>query len=184
MLENKNGFMLIEMLLVVSIVAVIALAIYSSLSAGVHIWKRLDRGAGEMHLFLALEKMQKNLRNSFAFKAIGFEGAENEISFPGLVLVKTDKEGEVFHQEPGRIRYYYSAASQSLCLEKTSYIDWIKGIKKECQKEIQGVKKIAFEYQDSHSWKTSWKQNKVPQAVRLKTVMADDNERQFTIVFP
>lgn len=171
-----------ELLVVVSILSVISLAVYSSMAGGVNIWKRVNATAGESRLILVWEKMQKDLRNTFDFRKIGFGGNGNEIYFPGLVSVKG--EDEAIHQEIGRVRYYFDKSR--LCREEMTYVDLIKDVKIECGEEISDVKQAAFEYYGSkkYSWQTEWQNDSVPLAVRFNVILPDTNEEKFTMLLP
>lgn len=189
-IRNAKGFTLIESLVVVSILAMITLAVYASLSAGSGIWIRVNKSAGERVLFLSWEKMQKDIRNTFNFEAIGFTGKKKEISFPGLVSIR-DKGGKL-HQEVGRIRYYYDDKCRCLCLSRIAYADLLKNAEAKCQKEIERVKDVAFEYYNPHTgtgrdkglWISDWEQGGRPPAVKFKVVTQDNNEKQFATLLP
>lgn len=84
--KNKPpGFTLVEVLLVMTIFAFIALGIATSFFSGMKLWARATGpDSWRNSLILNLESVSKNLRRGLDVPAIGFEGDSNSFSFPAL----------------------------------------------------------------------------------------------------
>jgi len=91
--RSAAGFTLLEVLLAIGISAVVLTSVYSAFRVGWFSYKRLDSQSQILDsLRSSLNKLEKDLRNTFLFNGAAFKGAENEVSFITLIRVK-DKEG-------------------------------------------------------------------------------------------
>jgi len=95
--ENK-GFTLIEVLIVTVLVAFVLLAAYKAYMQGVLVWARAQQTSHQEKAIMFIEKVSRELKNSFLFQPIGFTAEEAKMSFPGLILKYdwdwSSKEGE------------------------------------------------------------------------------------------
>jgi len=123
---DKKAFTLIELLIAVSIFAVVAVALYSTFYAGVSIWRRSSEG-GDIHqqIKYALDDVTRELRNAVYITSdeesiYVFSARYDEISFvssegsytegdamPLRELVKIkyefdDKEGQLIRMRAGK----------------------------------------------------------------------------------
>jgi prepilin-type N-terminal cleavage/methylation domain-containing protein len=80
------GFTLIELLIVISIMAVIIGVIGACLSGGIRVWDsaRVFNDL-ESDAFIAMDIMEKDVKNSLSVYVVGFEGGKSEMSFPGYI---------------------------------------------------------------------------------------------------
>ena len=81
----KNGFTLIELVLVTAILAVIGMAVYGTFSNGINIWKKVTEDSVVEDVNLFFEKISVDLRNSFKLTGIRFKGERTRISFPSRI---------------------------------------------------------------------------------------------------
>ncbi len=82
----QGAFTLIELLVVISIMGLIALAVLSTLRGGLRLYDRLKAGSHQqVEVVLAMEAMEKGIRNACPFANIGFEGDESRFCFPALI---------------------------------------------------------------------------------------------------
>lgn len=169
--------------MVASMMAVILLTAYSALFAGVRIWKRVESSVREVDLVLGWKKLRKDLVNYIPLRAIGFSGDFREVSFPGLVTVKSG-DGPT-HEEVGRIRYVYDGTLHLLCREETTYVDVVRGAGSECRPVVSSVGSASFEYYVG-GWRKEWRAETPPLAVRLKIALEGGGkiEKQFTATLP
>ncbi len=81
--EARSGFSLVEMLVCVSIIAVIAAGLMSVFFAGVRIWKRASGGGfSRMSASLEAERICSEIRQCLPLQSVGCSGKKDEISFP------------------------------------------------------------------------------------------------------
>ncbi|MFH0888784.1 MAG: prepilin-type N-terminal cleavage/methylation domain-containing protein [Planctomycetota bacterium] len=81
-----NGFTLIEVLIVTVLVAFVLLAAYKAYNQGVLVWARAQQTSRQEKAIMFIEKVSRELNNSFSFKPISFTAEEARISFSGLIL--------------------------------------------------------------------------------------------------
>ena len=191
--KNKKGFTLIEILVTVSIVAMMGLAIYAVFARGVAVWElggRIDER--ERDIRFALEKIVTELRDSFSFSGIDFGGTKEQIWFPSYI-----NTGSVTGKpriEPGRAAYYFDGAKNALqCIQK-SYIDMFREESPPAKEVIPGVTGLEFGYyyqnitKKSYEWADSWEgKGGRPLGVRISVkAKVGEEEKKFvrTVYFP
>ena len=81
-----SGFTLIEVMIASVLTALAALAAYHSYNQGILIWKKGQENSNQDKAVLTLERINRDLKNTFPFSPIDFIGEETKISFPYLTL--------------------------------------------------------------------------------------------------
>lgn len=192
--RRVDGFTLLEILVVSVLLAVISLATYSALAVGVRIWKRTEVSVQELDVVIGWKKFRKDVVDNFSFRAIGFTGTPQEVSFPGLVTVKVG--GGLTREEVGRIRYLFNESGQNLCREEVAYSDLVRGLNSECRPVFSSVGNLSFKYYGRAegkgslgSWRPAWDGEKPPIAVRMTIAFKGSEgkgeiEKQYTAVLP
>ncbi|MFH1230104.1 MAG: prepilin-type N-terminal cleavage/methylation domain-containing protein [Planctomycetota bacterium] len=98
---SRTGFTLIEVLIVTVLVAFVLLASYKAYTQGVLVWARAQQTSRQEKAIMFIEKVSRELKNSFSFRPISFTAEEAMISFTGLVLKYdwdwSNKQGEFEH---------------------------------------------------------------------------------------
>lgn len=186
--KNRRGFTLIELLITSSIIAMIALAVFSTFSMGIRAYKRMRySGLAQADCLLSLEKMEKDLHNALNFSGIDFIGENKKVSFAGLV-------GPQPNSALGRITYYLDAKNNSLMKEEGLYPVSSQGTYGVYPngslnlKALASIKDIVFTYYyfepqaQQYVWEDSWQSvNGIPKAVRVKvTFKGDDKDVEIT----
>lgn len=84
-LKNKQGFTLVETLVVVTIFSIVAIGIAASFVSGAKLWDRAkNTDFSKAEFLLDMEKVTRQLRQSVNTNEIKFDGASQEVSFPGF----------------------------------------------------------------------------------------------------
>ncbi len=179
-LQHRKGFTLIELLITTSIISLLGIAVYSTFANGVIIWRRGNENrAYGRNTRLSLEKIARNLRNTFKFSNIPFEGTENSISFPGRILT-----GENSQYELGRLSYFLDESENIFCREQKTYPETFQEGNGKVDKLISQVTTLNFSYcyfdnaTGKFKWKDSWKkeeQDSIPQAVKIELIFEKDS---------
>ncbi|MEK7309602.1 MAG: prepilin-type N-terminal cleavage/methylation domain-containing protein [Planctomycetota bacterium] len=81
-----SGFTLIELMIASVLMALAGLAAYHSYSQGILVWKKGQENSNQDKALLTMERINRDLKNTFSFSPVGFNGEETKISFPYLTL--------------------------------------------------------------------------------------------------
>lgn len=187
--RNRNrarfptGFTLIEILISTAIIFLVAIAVYSVFASGIGIWRRVNQsGSYERDIRLVSEKLSRELRNTFnfsniTFEGIVFEGTEDSIAFAALVKNSSYEESPQY--EVGRISYFLNEENV-FCRQQETYPQFFQGEKiGEWDELISEVSRLNFSYcyldnaTGEYKWKDRWlkeEQDSIPQAVKLELV--------------
>jgi prepilin-type N-terminal cleavage/methylation domain-containing protein len=167
---NNTGFTLIEILIVTLILSIISLAIFSTFSNGIKIWKRINTKITNEDLVIFCERFSSDLRNSFKFTGIDFLGKEDSLEFPSLVNSPGLKAKTV-----GRLSYEYKPDARILARKQTDYSgvhSAAEAITKQSLKDIKNTKFLYYFYdkeKKEYVWLEEWlKKDELPLAVRLE----------------
>jgi len=172
-----NAFTLLELLITSSIVAIIALAIFSTFSMGIRAYKRVHYfGLAQADVLLSFEKLEKDLHNTLNFSGIDFIGENRKVSFAGLI-------GPQANSALGRLTYYLDTKNLSLVKEERAYSQ-----DSPTSKALASIKDVAFTYYyfdpqaREYVWQDSWQSvNGIPKAVRVKAVFKSENDKDVEI---
>ncbi|MCX5696834.1 MAG: type II secretion system protein [Candidatus Omnitrophica bacterium] len=81
-LSAQKGFTLIELIMAVTIFSLVAVGIASSFFSGIKLWNKAKEDIAAVSLFLSVDSIAGELRQSANVKPIGFEGSATDVSFP------------------------------------------------------------------------------------------------------
>jgi len=163
----NGGFTLVELIISGVIIFLVSITVYSVFSGGLNVWKKANQVRGSGYgLRLAMEKLSMELRNSFKFSTIDFEGTENSLAFAGLV-----------DNGVSRISYFINE-DNVFCRRVQNYSDAFKkgdsGKYDLLLPDSLGLK-FSYCYLDNGSgeykWKDKWvkeEQSTLPQAVKIE----------------
>ena len=185
------GFTLIELLLACTIFAGIGLAISSTFSAGLNVYKRVEGfGQAQGEVLIFLEKFDSDLRNVVSFKNIPFSAEGKKIEFATLIRSRGAGPDSF---SLGRVEYLFDDKTNSLLRIEQPYP--FSPIGKNDYKPLLFTKDVNFSYcyfdsiSEGVKWKDHWDADDkgVPIAVKVK-ITFDDNgrssERTRTVLIP
>ena len=185
----KRGFTLIELLLASAIAAVIGLAVYSTFSAGMTVWRKTGGiGLQAQKRLIRVERLRKDLRRIFVFRGdeIPFEGTNTTMSFPAIV-------------DSAVVRLAYSFDPQGRVLRKGAQgLPEIIAAKGKEEKPapslapfLDGVESVRFAYfsfdpaKGAYEWQETWKdKTALPAAVRYTISFPGNESFNETIFIP
>ena len=88
----RGGFTMMEVMVVAVLISVVALGIGSTFLSGVKMWERIkDKNFTEISLWLTMEQVAKELRQSVQTRLESFHGSEGTLDFPLLNGYKLKK---------------------------------------------------------------------------------------------
>ena len=168
----KEGFTLIEILVATSILGVIGLTILTTFGSGLHVYERVQAfGGSQAEVLLALEEMERDIKNVFPMSTVAFEGDSHRIAFPAVIETLKIIDGkESVVPSVGRISYYIDEAiymddvEKSLMRVQQNYsLAVAGGDAQEGQGETLAlIEDLAFEYYyydeeaKTYGWQNSW----------------------------
>lgn len=184
--RNKNkakfitGFTLIELIISGAIIFLVSITVYSLFAGGIDVWKKANQARSKGYsLRLVVEKLSAELRNTFKFSSIPFEGTEDSIAFAALIDNKVS-----------RISYFLNEEN-IFCRRLQNYPEvFKKGESGKYDLLLPGVLGLKFGYcyldnaTGDYKWKNKWvkeEQDSIPQAVNIELVFKKDSqESKFT----
>ena len=179
--RNKNklkfpaGFTLVELIISGAIILLVSITVYSVFSSGINVWRKADQvKSNGFGLRLAVEKLSSELRNSFKFSTIPFEGTEDSIAFAALV-----------DNGVSRISYFIND-DNVFCRRLQNYPEvFKKGESGKYDLLLTGVTKLKFSFcyldnaSGEYKWKDAWvkgEQDTLPQAVKMELTFKNKSE--------
>lgn len=190
-LVARRGFSLVELLVAAAIAALVLTALVAAFAGGIRVWERAcSLGRKEQELGLALEELERDLRNAFTFRGIAFEGRETSLTFPGLLQVSGP--GGAPARRLGTIRYAEDRGRRSLTRARWLFPGRESPVVGETL--VTGVVRLRFAYwgwMDSSgvaAWGPDWlDRTNRPAAVRVELSVqrgGEQFETMRTIVLP
>lgn len=154
--RTAPGFTLIEFLVAAAIMSIISLAIVATFATGLRVYEKVQNYVGlRADTLIALEKMERDLRNVISSSSIEFIGDHDEVSFAAITA-----EGGL-----GRVMYYVKGRYDVLTREEQAYArasaSKIRKNKGNVSKLVS-VKDIDFSYyyydsdMKEYKWKNKW----------------------------
>jgi len=180
--QYRSAFTLLEMLISVSILALVITVITAALYSGIVVWEQAGGyGAGRMDAIVAIERLESDLGNSVPFFENNFSGNADSMSFTRLVH---DDPG---YQAVGRIcllQYEYDAKTKEL---KRRIADFSAGDAGDAGFEtiLSGVERMKLTYAEAPKtrteaplWGNSWTPGHgLPIAVGIEIEIIDGGRR-------
>lgn len=188
---GRAAFTLIELMIAASIAGIVGLAIIFSFAAGLKAYSKVkDFNTSRPGILISLEKIERDLSNTFRFTGIDFAGDKKKISFAGFL-------NENFCIGIGRISYFFNANDGGALIRAEQPYSYAllenkpDGIK---SRTAAALKDVVFSYcyfsPDSHryDWRDSWSGGDgIPRAVKIRVVFREgdkDLELERTVFIP
>lgn len=175
----RSGFTLIEILIVVSIVAIVSLAIYSTFGNGIKIWQRLNEEVAEEDVNIFLDKFAADLRNSFKFTGIDFSGGKQKLEFATLI-----DSARLHTRSVGKAVYFYDDRAQALNIAETDFSEVYEekeGLTKKSLKNIKALNFLYYLYDEEkkeYVWRDEYSQEGLPSAVKVELEIKDGTQEK------
>ncbi len=190
---TNKGFTLMELLLALTLFAIVASSSASIFRLGLDIWARSQGRSVERKVVLALERMGQDIRSSLKIKNINsgmglelslkkqemkFGGETGRFSLPTIVSF-SDTRG--ISTQFGRITYAANLQAKGLCRMVESATDIYKSKQPPCVVLATHLSQIKFEYwlydriAKQYSWYDRWEETDgTPMAIRVSMKVDPD----------
>jgi len=172
--RNKEGFTLVELLIVTALLAVLSLAIYATFNNGIKIWQKINEQVVEEDLDIFFEEFTLDLRNTFKFKGLNFSGGEKQLEFATLVDSPRMHKNTV-----GKVIYIYDPESKIISKSSLDYSQIYEGSAGITQQLVRNVESLRFQYYfydkgtKEYSWLDEWSKEGLPLAVRVELSLGE-----------
>jgi len=178
--QTQEGFTLVELIVVAAILCIIGLVIMSTFSGGLNVYYRM-RGYSTVKadVLLVLEKMDRDIRNTFAFKDIDFVGTSKKMTFPALIRSHGAKDTP--YMSVGSVSYFIDDRSNNKKLAREEKDYHASSMKKEAAKGavtgIAAIEDLNFEYYSydpvnkAYSWESSWDKTEEKKELKEKKAL-------------
>ncbi len=188
---QSRGLTLIELMLAVSIFAIVAVVIYSTFSAGISVWRRTQRTQNTLQdIRLSLDKMSEELENAVLYSQESgfpnFVGGKNRVSFYSVVNVFSTLP---VHPELRKITYDLDSSADMLQRLEQTFPESVQNRQDKSPEEIAArISNLNFfyYYKDENAavpykWKNSWDSAEdIPQAVKIELKLDSEEKLVFT----
>jgi len=147
---SRKGMTLMEILIVVSLIAMTSAAIYSALANGIKVWKLNQQLVVEEDAAIFFDKLSQDLRNVFTYSKFKFEGGHQKIAFPAIIHMLADKRSGVSRQEYinqlGIVEYYYDGIEDVLYRRQANYSQALNARFSQERALVRGIDAVKFSY--------------------------------------
>ena len=167
---NKKGFTLIELVIVISMTALVSMAVYALFNNGVKVWKVVNQQSPQEDVGIAFDKLSRDLTNSTKFSGISFQGSETSIGFPALVICPS--LGGI--RGIAEVNYSYDPESGKLIRRQKDFSQIFSREDGQSAEIIKNIRSLRFYYyyldseNNEYSWRKDWLPGAFPLAVRVE----------------
>ncbi|OGW74891.1 MAG: hypothetical protein A2Z72_06290 [Omnitrophica bacterium RBG_13_46_9] len=179
--KRKNGLTLIELIIVSGTIAIVALAVFSTLSNGLKIWQRMNQERLEEGVSIFFEKFTSDLRNGIQYEGINFCGKEDEFELPTLVTSHGLKSRTI-----GKVKYLYDEDKKIIKRHIMDFSDIYDNESGAAQELLANINSLKFRYyiydkgSKAYFWQDEWDTGQTPLAVRAELeIISDDRIIKF-----
>lgn len=147
--KSKTAMTFTEMLLVVSLFAVLSISVFQAFSNGLKIWNYGTSTFAEEDISIFLDKISYDLRNMLVFSSIPFIGEKNRIEFAALAMIKSDSrssEKRMYSRQIVKVGYGLDKRAKKIFRFLLNYGQALKSIKSSPVSIADNVDQIKFTY--------------------------------------
>ena len=176
--KKRRAFSLVELLISLSIFAVVSVAIYSTFSSGTQVLRKVKNiDLTQQAMLLKEERFSRELRQSVILRKPLFLGAKDKLIF-----------GAIVNDKPGRITYYFDKSTQAILRAFDNLGDIITSegkvdpeLKSKPAVFLTKVTEIKFSYfyldltKNIYKWVEVWSESYLPLAVKLEITTEKQN---------
>jgi prepilin-type N-terminal cleavage/methylation domain-containing protein len=120
-MNQKYGMTLIEVLIVVSILTMLGVVLYNSLSLGLKVWKKTQQVNTVEDLTIFFDKFTQDIHNILSHEKLILDGAEGRFIFPTIVRVSMGNDEEDIVDQIGQVEYSFDLLRHAIIRKQASY---------------------------------------------------------------
>jgi len=176
LLLKHNGFTFVELLIALTIFAIVASGIYATLHTGFKIWSRgnvyISRNQS-MRVFF--DVLSSELVNAILYEPIGHTYLSGEVSFPAIIDVST---GNLIETELVSISYLFNSGEGVITRRCATLENGFDHAEAEEYILLDDVESCHFSYclepaaeGEEYEWSEDWDEEYLPRAIKINLVM-------------
>ena len=146
----RNGFTLMEMMLVSVLICVVSMAVFQALNNGIKLFKRGLAIESQGQLMIALEKMSREMSSALVLEKIPFKATAQKIVFACMVRLQADPKSSRAHEGMvetiGAVEYRFDPAQGKIFRRVADYGQALKKQWGQEQEIAAGIEESDFEY--------------------------------------
>jgi len=146
--KYMQGMTLIEMILVVSLIAMIGLSLFQALNNGLKIWQRSQQTTHDEDVIIFLQQLGFDLRNTVRYSLIKPEWQPESISWAAVMTTRMDRHisGQRidYTQQIGRVEYYFDKGQHAIMRRQANYSQALKEKYGPAQQLVADVRQVRF----------------------------------------
>ena len=182
-MKKNKSLTLIELLMALTIFAVVAVAIYSVFSTGIISWRKGEIATALFReIRFGLDRISQEVRNQSSYNGLKLVGQADELYL--ISIIPFPEEGKSEYHRLARVRYFLEDEGEnnlSLFRER----EWTPSMEIDKMKLIHHIKSLDFQYgrkemegeEATLNWQATWEdKEKGPAAVKINLAVKIDGE--------
>lgn len=170
--RSWRGVTLVELLVAISLMALVGGAAVAALAGGVRVWERaVALGSHRQAALIAFDRLRRDVQNARRFEALVFEGTYDQLAF---AAVEPDASEADAPPELGRLGYFLDPRRQILCRSFVPYrlVKRVR-LRDRCQAVLEGVTQVRFAFfgpdpeRSETRWVERWRSPDLPTGIRI-----------------
>lgn len=163
-------FTLVELILVSAILSVVGIAVYTALSSGIRVWKRINQESPQEDVSIFFAKMSHDLRSLVKHSTVSFSGGPDSISFSTFIVSETE---EGMKRDLGMVSYRFEKGKDAISREQSNYSQVYLSEPGPARLLLRGVDSLTFRYycydpeNEEYIWLDAWNADEAPPGVKV-----------------
>jgi hypothetical protein len=187
-MKNKFGLTLVEVLITCFMVALIGIAVYSSLNNGIKAWARVQQKLPEEDVAIFFDKFFNDVSNSFQYPRMGFIGNQTYFTFP-TIITQREHYADLSGRGIGKCAYNFNSGQNCLERAQETYSDIFEGRAPNFSCILGDIEASVFSYyfydkeKEEFAWSLEWpppegkpQDANMPLAVRAQITVSYGNK--------
>lgn len=178
-----RGVTLVELLVTVSLMALIAAATMAALTGGLKVWQRTaEYGTQQQGAVVVLERVRRDVQSARWSTLVPPKGRYDEYAFGAVGVLPELGDAPA---ELGRLGYYHDSMKRHLCRSFVPYrLMKRERLRERCQVVLEGVQRVRFRFQDAPAggkagrWRESWDQAALPASIRVELELTPEGKAE------
>lgn len=179
--KNMKGFTFVELIVAVTIFAIIASSVYAVFGTGLRVWRKMnpvvENNQSARAFFFTIDRDLKNMV-AYQIDGVNFKGGPGRVAF--MTLVEVSGTDVPLHSELAQVVYSLDKDTRTIKRLVATREKGLDEAKAKTEVMLTGVDEKAFGFEygykasfsgagSRYDWKDKWEEEaKIPRGVRIK----------------